>query len=72
MTKYEMVMKMANVFDLPSDHITANLNPGTSTIRPKDTELDKTVITKLGFGKHTPFEEGIKNVLAPWVKHWYE
>uniref|UniRef100_A0A1B6EB48 Methionine adenosyltransferase 2 subunit beta n=1 Tax=Clastoptera arizonana TaxID=38151 RepID=A0A1B6EB48_9HEMI len=68
LTKYEMVMKMSEVFNLPHSHISANLNPGTSTVRPKDTELDKTTVKKLGFGKHTLFEVGIRQVLTPWIK----
>lgn len=67
MTKYEMVMKIANVFKLPHSHIKPEKGQAVSVSRPLDTELDRTKLSQLGFGQHTPFIQGIFSVLCSWV-----
>lgn len=68
MTKYQMVLKMAEVFSLRHDHITPNLVSGVaSTQRPEDTEMSRLRLEKLGFGKSVLFEEGISEVLKSFV-----
>lgn len=68
MTKYQMVLKMAEVFGLPYNHIKPNLeSSAASTQRPLDTEMSRLNLEKLGFGKSTIFEDGISEVLKPFV-----
>lgn len=68
MTKYEMTLKMAEVFKLPHSHVKPDTTQVPSTTRPFDTELDRSRLVQLGFGKHTPFSEGVRDALTPWVQ----
>lgn len=68
MTKYDMVMGMADVFNLPTNHIKANKNPSGGAKRPYDAHLDSERLEKLGLGKRTPFKIAIKECLMPFLK----
>lgn len=71
MTKYEMVLKMAEVFGLPHDHVIPNLTSNSaSTQRPQDTEMFRSRLEKLGFGKSALFKEGIYEVLKAHVNKY--
>lgn len=67
MTKYEMTLQIAEMFQLPTSQVKPEVNQVSSTTRPFDTELDRSRLLKLGFGKHTPFSEGARDALKPWV-----
>lgn len=68
MTKYHMVLKMAEVFNLPHSHISGDdSSPQGTVARPYDTQLDCSRLTQLGFGTHTPFKEGIHRDLKQWL-----
>ncbi|XP_039299395.1 methionine adenosyltransferase 2 subunit beta-like isoform X2 [Nilaparvata lugens] len=66
-TKYQMVVKMSEVFGLPMDHLTADKSVTSSVTRPFDTQLDTSRLVQLGFGQHTPFTQGINQALSQWV-----
>lgn len=69
LTKYGMVEVMARLFSLPMDHIVPNSKPPKSdVIRPYDTKLDCSDLEKIGISQRTPFEVGIKECLAPYLK----
>ena len=68
MTKYTMVTIMADAFNLPHDHLKPNpVQPTGGTLRPKDCSLDRSKLEVLGIGHTTPFKEGIKEALEPFV-----
>lgn len=69
MTKYDMVLQMADVFQLSHEHIQpADADePGTSTTRPFDTQMDTSRLEALNIGTHTVFKQGIKSCLESWV-----
>ncbi|RZF41833.1 hypothetical protein LSTR_LSTR005295 [Laodelphax striatellus] len=67
LTKYQMVVRMSEVFQLPMDHVTADKSVSSSVTRPFDTRLDKSRLVQLGFGQHTPFVPGISQALSQWV-----
>ena len=69
LTKYGMVEIMAKIFNLPMSHITAsNEPPPSNVIRPYDTKLDCSELEQIGITQRTPFEEGIKDCLMPFLK----
>ncbi|PSN53758.1 Methionine adenosyltransferase 2 subunit beta [Blattella germanica] len=71
LTKYEMVLQMAEALDLPQpSHIAPNPDkPATATTpRPYDTTLDTSRLDGLGMGRHTVFKTGVKSALGSWVK----
>nr|CAD7199505.1 unnamed protein product [Timema douglasi] len=55
LTKYEMVLQMAGVFNLPHSHITPASDPPalSSAVRPYDTRLDTTRVVGLGITKRS-------------------
>ena len=67
MTKYAMATAIAEMFSLPHEHLSADDTPSGGVSRPYDSQLDCTELQKLGFGKQTPFSEGVKLVLQPYV-----
>lgn len=68
MTKYTMVSIMADTFGLPKDHLKPNsVQPMGGTQRPKDCTMDRSNLEALGIGQTTPFREGIRQVLEPFV-----
>lgn len=68
MTKYEMSLQIAEMFKLPTSQVKPDVDQVSSTTRPFDTELDRSRLIQLGFGKHTPFSEGARDALKPWVQ----
>ncbi|KAL5234815.1 hypothetical protein ACI65C_002225 [Semiaphis heraclei] len=65
-TKYDMVAKMAKIFDMSMNQVVP-VNGQGGVKRPFNTLLDVSRINQLGIGTHTNFEDGIKSVLASWV-----
>lgn len=64
-----MVLRISEIFGLPHNHIKPITNAGgSSTTRPYNTTMDTSKLVNLGYGQHTSFNIGIKNVLTPWVK----
>lgn len=67
MTKYDMMLRIAEVFKLPYSHVKPDKSKVADANRPMDPELDRSRLTELGFGQHTPFRKGIYDVLSTWV-----
>ncbi|XP_054264145.1 methionine adenosyltransferase 2 subunit beta-like [Macrosteles quadrilineatus] len=67
MTKHQMVLGIAKIFEISCKHIQPDETSGSNTKRPLDTELSRSRLEELGFGQHTPFNTGIAAVLSPWV-----
>ncbi|XP_050420870.1 methionine adenosyltransferase 2 subunit beta-like [Adelges cooleyi] len=66
LTKYDMVVKMANTFGLSLERVVPVVGqPGAQ--RPYNTCLDVSRISQLGIGTHTDFADGIKSALANWI-----
>ncbi|XP_071951791.1 methionine adenosyltransferase 2 subunit beta-like [Antedon mediterranea] len=67
LTKFTMAVKMAEIFNLPHDHLQANQNAPPGAPRPKNAQLDTSDLEALGIGQRTPFQEGIKEALSPYL-----
>lgn len=67
MTKYDMALIMAQVCNLSTDHIVADKEPSKGAPRPYNAQLHPGRVTALGINKFTPFEQGIKEVLAKYA-----
>ena len=71
MTKYSMVCQMAEIFGLSHSHLTPNTEAPTGTPRPHNTSLDCSLLEAMmqdgGASMRTPFKEGIKHCLQPFV-----
>jgi len=65
-TKYDMVTKMAKIFDMSMEQVVP-VNGQGGVKRPFNTLLDVSRINQLGIGTHTNFEDGIKTVLDSWI-----
>jgi len=64
MTKYEMLIQMAELLNASHDHIQPQTTPDpNAATRPQNVQLDTTAIKMMGFLKITPFKEGMKQVL---------
>uniref|UniRef100_A0A0B7AQM9 Methionine adenosyltransferase 2 subunit beta n=1 Tax=Arion vulgaris TaxID=1028688 RepID=A0A0B7AQM9_9EUPU len=63
MTKYDMALTMADLFGIPSQHITADTSPASGAPRPFDCHLNCSRMEELGATKRTPFKVGIKQAL---------
>ena len=63
-TKYTMAMLMAELFGLKTDHLVPVQEPTGGAPRPFDSHLDPSQTEEAIATKHTPFREGIKEVLA--------
>ncbi|XP_071490245.1 methionine adenosyltransferase 2 subunit beta-like [Diadema antillarum] len=69
MTKYAMATTIADLFQLPHEHLRPNpVQPTGGTLRPKDCTMDRTKLEELGIGQTTSFREGMKEALAPFMK----
>ena len=66
MTKYDMAIAMAEIYDLPTSHIVADKKPSAGAKRPYDAHLDSSRLEKLGICVRTPFKEGIEPCLRPF------
>ncbi|XP_002741389.1 methionine adenosyltransferase 2 subunit beta-like [Saccoglossus kowalevskii] len=68
MTKYSMAMTMAEIFNIPSQHIVADKEPSKGTPRPYDVHLDSTRLQSIGITtEQTPFKEGIQKCLKSFL-----
>lgn len=68
MTKYLMSIAMASAFSLGTENILPDKNPSTGAPRPYDTHLSCGKLEALVSGRRTPFADGVKSVLEPFVK----
>ena len=66
-TKFAIAKIMAELFNLPSDHLVGNKEPSAGAKRPVNCQLDCSDLKALGFGKTTPFRVGIKQELQQFV-----
>jgi len=64
MTKYEMCLTMARVFNLPTGHIKADKSPSGGANRPFNAHLDPKRIVELGLSRNTPFAEGVLSCIV--------
>lgn len=68
MTKYDMAIAMTSVFSLSPDHIIADKTVCTGAPRPYNAHLSSGRLENMGIKpKRTPFKQGIKAVLQPYV-----
>ncbi|XP_047110685.1 methionine adenosyltransferase 2 subunit beta-like isoform X1 [Schistocerca piceifrons] len=69
-TKYKMLQEMADIFHLSSSHISPAPAPllSSSATRPYDTTLNTSRLMELNIQCHTPFRQGIKAALEPWIR----
>ena len=67
LTKFAITKIMAELFNLPSDHLIGNKEPSAGAKRPVNCQLDCSDLKALGFGKTTPFRVGIKQELQQFV-----
>ncbi|XP_051869439.1 methionine adenosyltransferase 2 subunit beta [Pristis pectinata] len=69
MTKYEMACTMADVFRLPRGHLRPVMEaPTTGVMRPRDARLDCSRLERMGIGQRTPFRQGVKSCLWPFLR----
>jgi S-adenosylmethionine synthetase len=68
MTKYDMAVTMATVFNLPTNHIQADkvAPSGGGALRPFDSHLSCARLEALGIGRRTQFKDAIRDVLSPY------
>lgn len=65
LTKYDMAVKMAEQFGLPSDHYVANTTPpsgGDAAARPHNCRMKTERMQELGAKIAIPFSEGIRDL----------
>jgi len=67
MTKYQIAQRIAGALRLDAQ-LTPQPAPTDATPRPYNCHLDSAVLEALGIGRRTPFDVGIRQVLAefPW------
>merc|ERR1712137_273514 len=64
MTKYEMVVKIAQLLGVTHDHVIAKTEPDTGAVsRPHNSQLETSAVRVMGFLKITPFEQAMRQVL---------
>eukprot|EP01100_Stratorugosa_tubuloviscum_P000915 TRINITY_DN1201_c1_g2_i2.p1 TRINITY_DN1201_c1_g2~~TRINITY_DN1201_c1_g2_i2.p1 ORF type:complete len:302 (-),score=137.30 TRINITY_DN1201_c1_g2_i2:282-1187(-) len=70
MTKYQMAVSIAEVLNLPHDHITPLQNPPVEATlkRPYNAQLDCTATQLMGVGQRTPFRQGISEIFEAYDK----
>lgn len=66
-TKFTITKIMAEIFNLPSDHLVGKKEPSAGAKRPHNCQLDSSDLKAFGFGKTTPFRVGIKQELQQFV-----
>ncbi|XP_033742428.1 methionine adenosyltransferase 2 subunit beta-like [Pecten maximus] len=67
MTKYDMAITMATALGISTSHIEADKNPSVGATRPYNAHIGCNRVESLGFGRRTPFKDGIVPVLSPFV-----
>jgi dTDP-4-dehydrorhamnose reductase len=67
MTKYDIARRLADALQIDAQ-LTPQYAPADATPRPRDCQLDSSVLEALGIGRRTPFDIAIRQVLAdfPW------
>uniref|UniRef100_A0A8C4T395 Methionine adenosyltransferase 2 subunit beta n=1 Tax=Erpetoichthys calabaricus TaxID=27687 RepID=A0A8C4T395_ERPCA len=74
MTKYEIACAIADAFNLPSSHLRPITEPSveSTALRPHNAQLSCSRLENLGIGQRTPFKQGIKESLWPFLtdKRW--
>jgi dTDP-4-dehydrorhamnose reductase len=68
MTKYEMALVMAEIFNIATEHIIADKESPVGARRPYNAQLSSSRLELLGVGQRTPFKEAIKGCLEPFYK----
>ena len=66
MTKYDMAIAMAEIFNLPTSHIIPDKQPSGGAKRPYDAHLDSSRLEKLGICVRTPFKVALEPCLRPF------
>jgi len=66
-TKYTIAKLIAEIFNLPSDHLVGKKEPSAGAKRAKNSQLDSSDLKTLGFGKTTLFRDGIEQELKQFV-----
>lgn len=61
LTKFQMVLTMAEVLNLGHDHLSPDRDPSQGAPRPHDCRLECGRLRDLGIGQHTRFSEGVKS-----------
>jgi len=68
LTKYDMVKIMAEVFNLPMDHIVEDATEGSGPVaRPRDVTMSTTRLEQLGISRHTPFADSVRRLFSKFV-----
>jgi len=67
MTKYDMVVAMAEALSLDHSHLKPDSNPSPGATRPYNSHMDTSRLEWLGISHHTLFREGIKDCLQSWM-----
>ena len=67
LTKYDMVVNMAEALSLEHSHIKPDDKPSPGAPRPFDSKMDNSRLISLGISHHSNFKETIKEVLLPWL-----
>lgn len=68
MTKYDMAVAMAEVFNLSTSHIQPETSDSGGAKRPYDAHLDCAKLEKLGICHRKTFKNAIKECLDPFMK----
>jgi len=68
LTKYEMVLIMAEALGIDASFITPNPSPPKGAPRPRDCRMDTGLLESLGYRQAIGFREGIAEALAPFFK----
>lgn len=67
MTNYQMATSMAELFNVPSDHLVADKEPAKGAPRPYNSQLDSSALEQMGIGRKTLFRDGIVRALKDLV-----
>ncbi|KAI1309119.1 Methionine adenosyltransferase 2 subunit beta [Halotydeus destructor] len=67
LTKFDMVMIMSKVLQLPANHVQADPSAGTGTPRPRDVTMLRDKMESLGISRDTPFADNVKTYFAKFV-----
>lgn len=67
MTKYQMIVRMAQIFNLPFDHIVADKD-SRSAKRPWNCKMENVRLQGMGISEHREFDGAIRECLLPWFE----
>lgn len=68
LTKYEMILIMAEALGIDASFITPNPSPPKGAPRPRDCRMDTGLLEGLGYRQAIGFREGIAEALAPFFR----